>query len=345
LLKNTTLAVTLETIWKDLHAKKFKPVYFLAGEEAYYIDLIENFIEKNALQDHERDFNQAIFYGKDADPIQVLNEAKQYPSFAERRLVIVREAQEFKAKDWELIEKYIQKPVDSTVLIFSHKNKLPDKRTNFYKSLSKHTEYFESNKVGEEKLADWIAGYVKNKRNYKIQLSTAQVLAENLGNDLSRIANEMDKLSVMLPDNAEITPEIIEKYIGISKEYNMTEFNRAVAQRDFHKAMKIVLYFEKNPKAGPIVGILAYMYNLFARLLIMLHAKDTSSASLQMGFGGKWIPDEYKMAAKVYSISDTQKILSYLCEYDAKAKGLYATDNATSTDLLKELLVKIVSRK
>lgn len=331
------MAATLESIWKNLQTKKFEPVYFLCGEESYYIDLIEDFISNNALEPHEKDFNYSMFYGKDADPMSVLNDAKQYPTFAERRVVIVREAQDLKVKDWETFEKYVENPVTSTILVFAHKNKTLDKRTRIAKIIEKKSVYFESKKVGDDALPNWISGYVK-KKNFSINTEASKVLAENLGNDLSRIANEIDKLSVMLGDNTEITPEIIEKYIGISKEYNITEFNNAIIRRDYSKAMKMVLYFEKNPKAGPIIAILAYMYNHFSKLFAVHQIKDVKAATAIIG----WIPADVSNGTRYYTLQKTQEILHLLCEYDAKAKGLYATGNNSNADLLKELVFKII---
>ena len=331
------MAATLETLWKSLQTKKFESVYFLCGEEPYYIDLIEEFISDNALEPHEKDFNYSMFYGKDADPMQVLNDARQYPTFAEKRVVIVREAQDFKVKDWEVFEKYIENPVETTVLVFAHKNKTLDKRTKIAKIIEKKSVYFESKKKADDELPNWIAGYVK-KKNFSINNEASKVLAENLGNDLSRISNEIDKLSVMLGDNTEITLEIIEKYIGISKEYNITEFNNAIIRRDFSKAMKMVLYFEKNPKAGPIIAILAYMYNHFSKLFVLHQFRDVKAANAVIG----WIPADVSNGVRYYNLQKTQEILHLLCEYDAKAKGLYATGNNNSADLLKELVFKVI---
>ncbi len=336
------MAATLETIWKNLQAKKFEPVYFLCGEESYYIDRIANFIEENALQPHEKDFNFSMFYGKDSDPISVLNDAKQYPTFAERRLVVVREAQDFRAKDWESFEKYFENPVGSTILVFSHKNKTLDKRTKIAKTIEKNSVYFESKKMSDEELPGWISKYVK-KHNYKITHEAAQILAENLGNDLTRISNEIDKLSLMLASDAEITPEIIEKYIGISKEYNVTEFNKAIITKNFSQAMKMVLYFEKNPKAGPLIQILAFLYNHFSKLFVVHHTQDMRKASEAMGFKNGWMPDDLRVGTKYYSALKTKEIMQMLCEYDAKAKGLYATNNTKESDLLKELVIKILA--
>ena len=335
------MAATLDTIWKNLQAKKFEPVYFFCGDEPYYIDLLEDFIAENSLEPHEKDFNFSMFYGKDADPVTILNDAKQYPAFAEKRVVIVREAQEIKIKDWELFDKYLENPVTSTILVFSHKNKTLDKRTKIAKTIEKQTVYFESKKITEDALPNWISGYVK-KKNFKINNEAIQVLAENIGNDLSRIANEMDKLSVMLGDQAEISPEIIEKYIGISKEYNVTEFNKAVITRDFSKAMKMVLYFEKNPKAGPLIQILAFLYGHFSKLLVVQSTSDLRAASEAMGFKGGWMPDDLKTGARYYNIEKTRNNIHLLCEYDAKAKGLYATGNNSDADLLKELVYKTI---
>ncbi len=331
------MAANLESIWKNLQAKKFEPIYFLCGEESYYIDLIENFIADNVLQSHEKDFNFTMFYGKDADPIQILSEAKQYPTFSEKRVVIVREAQDIRVKDWERFENYFDNPVASTVLVFSHKNKTLDKRTKIAKTIEKKSVYFESVKVTDDALPNWITGYVK-KHNFKISNSGSIVLAENLGNDLSRISNEIDKLSVMLNNDAEITEDIIEKYIGISKEYNVTEFNKAIAKRDFSNAMKMVLYFEKNPKAGPLIQIVAFLYNHFSKLLVLQIINDVKVATATIG----WVHKDVTDGIRFYPIQKTKEILHLICEYDAKAKGLYATNNSNDADLMKELVYKII---
>ncbi len=335
------MAATLESIWSKLQSNKFDPIYFLCGEESYYIDLIEDYIAEHALAPHEKDFNYSIFYGKDTDPVNVLNEAKQYPTFAEKRLIIIREAQEFKAKDWEILEKYFEQPVESTILICAHKNKTLDKRTKTSKTIEKNSVYFESKKISDEALPEWISAYVK-KLDFKISTLAATIIAESLGNDLSRISKEIDKLSVMLSDKSEITPEIIEKYIGISKEYNVTEFNKAITSKDFSKAMRMVLYFEKNPKAGPLIQILAFLYNHFSKLFVIQKSADLQSASVAMGFKGGWMPDDLKYGVKYYSPDKTQEIIQLLCLYDAKAKGLYATNNSSDADLLKELVYQIM---
>jgi DNA polymerase-3 subunit delta len=255
--------------------------------------------------------------------------------------VIVREAQDIKVKDWEIFERYVENPVDTTILVFAHKNKALDKRTKIAKNIEKNSVYFESKKYPDDVLPSWISDYVAQ-LHFKISKDAAKVIAENLGNDLSRISNEIDKLSVMLADDAEITPEIIEKYIGISKEYNVTEFNRAIITRDYSKAMKMVLYFEKNPKAGPLIQILAFLYNHFSKLFVIQHYNDPRAASEAMGFKGGWLPDDLKTGGRYYSPQKTQDVIQLLCEYDAKAKGLYATNNSSNSDLLKELVYKVV---
>lgn len=335
------MAVTFDTILKNLHSKKFDPVYFLCGEESYFLDIVEDYIADNALEPHEKDFNFSVFYGKDADAVLVVNEAKQYPTFAEKRVVIVREAQDFKAKDWELFEKYLEHPVPSTILVFTHKNKTLDKRTKIAKTIEKQTTYFESKKINDDHLPGWISKYATEKK-FKIKNEAAQVLADNLGNDLSRISNEINKLSVLLNENAEVTLDIIEKYIGISKDYNVTEFNKAIVTKDFSKAMKMVMYFEKNPKAGPLIQILAFLYNHFSKLFVIQQSGNLRQASEAMGFKNGWLPDDLKLGTKFYSLEKTKEILSMLCEYDAKSKGLYATNNNTNAELMKELVVKII---
>jgi DNA polymerase-3 subunit delta len=331
--------MTFDTIIADITRKKFQPIYFLFGEEAYYIDLIEQHILETALAPHEKDFNLDIFYAKDIDGQTIINVAGQYPSFAERRVVLVREAQDFKVKTWEELEKYFLKPAHSTVLVFCHKHKALDKRTKIAKTIEKNSVFFNAEKIKEEKLPQWIEQFVK-KQNLAIAASEAQLLAENLGNDLSKISNEIEKLKVVLAPQSPVTKDVIEKWIGISKEYNLTEMNKAIVHHDFSKAIKIALYFEKNPKAGSIIGIVAYMYQFFSRLLIY-HANKSKSESELRNMGLFFLQD-YKTGIKYYSNAKTTDIIHLLNEFDAKSKGLYAGSNSSHSDLLRELVYKIM---
>lgn len=331
--------MTFDAIYKEVSQKKYQPIYFLCGEEVYYIDLIEQKILETALEPHEKDFNLEIFYAKDTNATTIINATKQYPFMAEKRVVIVREAQDFKAKDWEELEYYFTKPAPTTILVFSHKHKVLDKRTKISKVIEKNSVFFNSEKIKDEQLPKWIENFVKS-HDLNITTSDAQLLAENLGNDLSKISNEINKLKVVLPASAIITKDAIEKWIGISKEYNITEINKAIIHHDFNKAIKIALYFEKNPKAGSIIGIVAYMYQFFSRLLVY-HANSTKS-EYELKSMGLFFLGDYKIGAKYYSQSKTIEIIHLLNEFDAKSKGLYASSNTSSTDLLRELLYKVM---
>lgn len=331
--------MTFESINKEINQRKFQPIYFLFGEEDYYIDKIEQQILEKALEPHEKDFNLDIFYAKDIDSVAILNVVNQYPSFAERRVVLIREAQEFKSKVWEELESYFTKPNATTILIFCHKHKALDKRTKIAKTIEKNSVFFNSEKIKEEKLSQWISQFV-SVNNLKIADAEAQLLAENLGNDLSRISNEIEKLKVVLPPNTPITKEAIEKWIGISKEYNLSEMNKAVIQHDFGKAIKIALYFEKNPKAGSTIPIIAYLYQFFSRLLVF-HAHKNKSDNEFRSMGLFFVQD-YRNGARFYSNSKTIEIIHLLNEFDAKSKGLYASSNTSNPDLLRELIYKIM---
>jgi DNA polymerase-3 subunit delta len=331
--------MSFEAIHKDIIAKKFKPIYFFCGEEVYFIDILEQALLDNALEAHEKDFNLDVFYAKDIEAINILNAANQYPSFAERRIVLVREAQDFKAKVWEDLEHYFNKPVSSTILIFCHKHKTLDKRLKISKLIEKNSTFFIADKIKEEQLPKWIEAYV-HQQQLKISSAESNLLAENLGNDLSRISNELEKLKVVLPNGAIITKEVIEKWIGISKEYNLTEMNKAIIQHDFAKAIKIALYFEHNPKAGSIIAVIAFLYPFFSRLLLYHTNKSKSDAELRSL--GLYYLQDYKLGIKYYSPNKTIAILHLINEFDAKAKGLYASNNTSDANLLKELIYKIM---
>jgi len=332
--------MTFDAIHKEILTKKFKPIYFFCGEESYFIDILEHALLQNVLQEHERDFNLDIFYAKDIDAQQILNAASQYPSFAERRIVLVREAQDFKAKVWEDLESYFSKPIQSTVLIFCHKHKALDKRLKISKLIEKTSEFFVADKIKEDTLPTWIANHVKQ-IDLKIDAAECNLLAENLGNDLSRINNELEKLKVVLPNGSSITKEVIEKWIGISKEYNLTEMNKAIIHHNFEKAIKISMYFEKNPKAGSSIAIIAFLYPYFSKLLLY-HTQQSKSDNELKSMGLYYLQD-YKIGVRYYSAQKTIQILHLLNEFDAKAKGLYASNNTTDANLLKELIYKIMN--
>jgi len=327
----------------DIKARKFAPLYLLGGEEPYYLDLLSDAIEAHAMEDFERDFNQTILYGRDSDLDQVLAAARQFPMMAERRLVIVKEAQElreWKSKDkLEKLAAYADNPVASTVLVLVHRNKMPDKRSAAYKRMSQSGVVFQSDRIRDYKLPEWIEGFVHAKGR-RIGPRTTQVLAEYLGNDLKKVAGELEKLFIALPEGGEVTDELIEHHIGISKEYNIFELTGALADKDVGRVTRIVQYMRANEKTNPVPRILPVLTNYFTRVLTFHHlpSHDPSAVASALRvhpFAAK----EYARAARNYPASKVARIFGYLRECDAKSKGI---GNATLPpfDLLEEALFK-----
>ncbi|NKI25156.1 DNA polymerase III subunit delta [Arenibacter sp. 6A1] len=314
------------------------PIYFLTGEEPYFIDKISEFIEKSILSEEERGFNQVVLYGKDVTVDDVVGNAKRYPMMAERQVVIVKEAQHL-SRSIEGLAAYAEQPQPSTVLVVCYKNSKLDKRKKLYKEIQKKGVFFESKKLYENKVADWIKKVLKVK-GYGITHKAAELLVEFLGTDLGRIDKELDKLCMMVPKGVEITPEAIELNIGISKDYNNFELKKAVIERDFVKAARIVNYFSQNPKDNPFVLTISLLYSFFIQLLGYHGLKDHSKANVVSSLGVKpFLVPEIQLAAKNYPMRRVSEIVSHLRELDVKGKGVGA--GMTQQDLLKELLVRI----
>tara|TARA_Y100000589_G_scaffold328039_1_gene371289 strand:- start:127799 stop:128803 length:1005 start_codon:yes stop_codon:yes gene_type:complete len=328
------------SIIKDIKNKNFSTVYFLAGDEPYFIDKITEAIDKYALEEHEKDFNHTVLYGKETDISTVLSEAKRYPMMAERTVVMVKEAQHL--RDISLLEKYLENPTPTTVLVFSYKYKKTDGRSKVIKALKKKAVYFESNKLREYELPKWITAFLKQK-GYGITPKASVLLVEFLGDEIGKIVNELEKLFLVIPENSTIDEQVIEKNIGISKDFNNFELNKAIGQKDVLKANKIALYFSKNPKNHPLVVTISTLYNYFTTLLKYHYLKDKSNDKQVAGALGvhPFFVKEYAQAARMYNIKKCAQIIGYLREYDAKSKGV---DNTSTSDydLLKELLFKIL---
>jgi len=330
-------------IIRDLELKNIRPVYFLMGEEPYFIDLITDAIEDKVLGDAEKAFCQVIVYGRDIDMQGVISLAKSYPMMGERQVVLVKEAQDM--KDWKdddeiaVLENYLKKPTPSTLLAFAFKGKTIDKRKKLYKSLDKYGVAFESAKVKDYKLADWIEAYA-GEHGYKIKQDASNMLAEYLGTNLSKVVNEMNKLAIILPKGSVITPQIIEENIGISKDFNVWELNGALNKKDIKKANMIINYFEANPKSNPIQMVIPSIYSNFSKILMYQSLKNKSDAPKELGINPYFINDT-KQAAAHYPAAKLERILSYLRETDKKSKGV---DNysATNGELMKELVFKIL---
>jgi len=332
--------ISLEQLMKDLQNKIYHPIYFLCGDEPYYIDKITEYIMQNVLSESEKAFNQTVIYGKDADASAVTNLSRRYPMMANYQLVVVKEAQELKNID-DLVY-YIENPLKSTLLVINYKYKSLDKRKKIYKSFLENAVIYESKKLYENKIPDWISKNLA-KRNYKIEAKAAFLLTEFLGSDLSRISNELDKLVIVLADNTKIITSLdIEKNIGISKEYNNFELQNAIAVKDVLKANRIINYFSDNQKNNNIVQTLSILYLFFSKILIYHSLSDKSgnniAASLKIP---PFFVKEYESAARNYTASKVMQVISQLREYDAKSKG-FGNVSAGPGELLKELIFKIL---
>lgn len=333
--------MTAIDIIKDIKAKKLKPIYLLHGDESYYIDLISDYLEENVLSEAEKSFNQTIFYGKDADVMSVLNASKRYPMMSDYQLVMVKEAQELKLdKDAEQFQAYCENPLKSTVLVLCHKYGKFDKRKKVFKIIEKNGLVFESASIYDNKVPAWIEDFIKSK-GYHINHTASALLGEYLGNDLSKVANELEKLMLNVPKGQEIGTKEVQDNIGISKEYNVFELQNALSKRDVFKANQIVNYFEANPKANPMVLVMGNLAGYFTKILKYHYIKDKSQAAREMGVNPYFLKD-YEFAAKNYPLGKTFEVISLLREYDLKSKGVESTGNIEVGDLMKELVYKII---
>lgn len=339
--------MTAAEIIRDFGQKKYKPLYLLHGEEPYYIDLIGNYAEQNILPDAEKGFNQTVLYGKDTDVMAVLGAAKRYPMMADYQVVLVKEAQDLKWGNDDTEKKginpllsYLENPLTSTILIFCYKHGKFDKRKKAYKAIEKNGIVFESASLYDSKVPAWIEDLIVSK-GYKVSQQAALMLAEYLGNDLSRIVNELEKLMLNVSAGQEITLKHIQDNIGISKEYNVFELQTALAKKDAFKANQIINYFEANPKANPIVLVLGNLNNYFSKVLTYHYLKDKSQQSVARELGvSPYFVKDYEQAARSYNYGKTMQIISYLREYDVKSKGVES--NTGHGGLMKELVFKIL---
>ncbi len=326
-------------IIKDIEAGKFEKIYFLHGEEAYFIDAITDAIVKNALEEHERDFNQTIVYGKDTDALSLISEAKGYPMMAERRLVILKEAQDFKGIE-DLLP-YFEAPSDQTVLVINYKYKNYDTRKKSVKAAAKNGLVFKSDKVPEYKLSEWINGYVRE-AGYSITPKAGILIAEFLGNDLSRIVNELEKLEILVEKGTTINEIHIEENIGISKDYNVFELVNAVSTGDISKANRIIDYFEHNPKATSIIVVVSSLFNHFARLMKIHFLTNKSREAVAAAVGvPPFVAGQLMGSAKLYPPKKIAANIAVLHEYDLKSKGVN-NSSFTEGQLMKELIYRLM---
>ena len=326
-------------IISSISNKDFHPVYFLMGEEAFYIDKISDYISDNVLESQEKEFNQSVLYGKEVDVAQIIAEAKQFPFGATHRVVIVKEAQNIKNIDE--LESYLDNPQPSTILVICYKYKKLDKRKKFTKSLAKKALLFESKKLYNNQVPDWITKYLSEK-GYKIEEKAAFMLAEFLGTELSNISNELDKLMVIIKKQEKITANIIEKNIGISKDYNIFEFQQALGKKDILKSNQIVNHFSANPKAHPIVVTLGMLFSFFQKIMTYhcLSDKSRNNVASELKITPYFV-QQYSSAARYYSQNKLFDIFTLLKVYDLKSKGVNNTSTADG-DLLQDLVYKIL---
>ena len=335
-------------ILKDLKARKFKPVYLLHGEEPYYIDQIIHYMEDNILNDMEKGFNQTVLYGKDTDMATILNAAKRYPMMSDYQLIVVKEAQDLKwgketegsSKEAEFVQSYFENPLQSTILVLGYKYANFDKRKRLFKSITKSGVVFQSDPVRDYKLAQWIEELVAEK-GYKIAPQAAALMAEYLGSDLSKIANEVEKLLLNITKEITIDTDLVQKNIGISKEYNVFELQKALAAKNVLKCNQIINYFADNPKSNPMVMVMANLNAYFSKVLKYHYLQNKHDAAKELGVNPFFVKD-YEMAARNYNLNKVFDIISLLRTYDLKSKGVESTGNTTDGELLKELLFKMM---
>ena len=333
--------VTYEEIARDLKNRNYKPIYYLMGEESYYIDKISEYISQTVLTDEEKEFNLTVMYGADTDIANIINAAKRYPMMSEYQVVIVKEAQN--VKDMESLVYYVQKPLPSTILVICHKHGTLDKRKKLAATIEKVGVLFESKKIKDTQLSGFITSFLKRK-SVDIEPKAAEMMAEFVGTDLSRMAGELEKLVLTLPaGQMRITPEQIERNIGISKDYNNFELKNAIIARDVLKANKIIKYFNENPKTNPIQATLSVLFNFFSNLMLVYYAPDKSEQGIasMLGLKNTWQAKEYLAAARVFSGVKVMQIIGEIRYCDAQSKGV---DNVSlkDGDLLRELIFKIL---
>ena len=329
----------INAIVTDIKNGKTKPIYFLMGEEPYYIDQISDLIEANVLDETEKGFNLQVMYGRDVAIDDIISAAKRYPMMSEKQVLIVKEAQDL-SRSIEKLVSYAENVQSTTVLVINYKYKKLEKRKKLYKAIDKVGVLFDSKKLYDNQVADWIRRVLSGK-NYKIEPKAAQMLVEFLGTDLSKIANELKKLMLILPKETIITDHHIEENIGISKDFNNFELLKAIGSVNVVKANRIINYFVENPKNNPTVMTISLLNNFFTKLLLFHGLQDKSKSSVSKSLGvGFYFVDDYFLAAKNYTMRKVAKVLGYLRDADVKSKGVCASQ--TQEDILKELIFKIL---
>ncbi|TAF67287.1 MAG: DNA polymerase III subunit delta [Cytophagales bacterium] len=336
---------TPEAVLKELKQKKYKTCYLLHGEESYYIDVIAEEIEKNAISDAEKGFNQTILYGKDINVGVLMQQARRFPMMAEKQVVIVREFQQMpdlnKQEAKELLEKYAQNPLPTTILVLCHKHKTLNKNTTLYKNFEKYATVVETKKLKEDKVFDWIQEYLKSE-GFSIVPKAANMLIESIGADMSRLRTEIDKLMISFGNTKTIDEKAVEENVGISREYNVFEFQGALAKKETEKVMRILQHWKSNPKSQPAIPTIAMLFQFFCKLLAGNQSVDKSDKGLSEAMGVPiFFVKDYKTALQKYSLNSIILAISAIRTADLKTKGI---DSASieDTEILRELTAKIL---
>ena len=333
--------LSCDDILNELRAKQYRPIYYLMGEESYYIDLIADYITDNVLSETEKEFNLTVVYGADVDIATVINAAKRYPMMSEYQVVIVKEAQAI--RNMEELSFYLQKPLNSTILVICHKHGTLDKRKKLVAEVEKVGILFESKKIKDSQLPAFINSYMKRK-GIDMEPKASAMLADFVGTDLSRLTGELEKLIITLPAGQKrVTPEQIEKNIGISKDYNNFELRSALVEKDILKANKIIKYFEENPKTNPIQMTLSLLFNFYSNLMLSYYSPEKTEQGIAswLGLKSPWAARDYLTAMRRYNGVKTMQIIGEIRYADAKSKGI---NNASMSDgdILRELVFKIL---
>ena len=329
---------TFDGIMHDLKAQKYAPVYYLMGDEPYYIDKIADYIAEHALKPEEKDFNLTVMFGSDVGASQIADAARRYPMMAERQVVIVKEAQNLRNTD--LIAAYLAKPMASTVLVMCHKNGTIDRRKKLAAAVEKAGVLFESKKLKERDLPPFIEKYLKQ-RGASIDQKSQQIIADSIGADLNRLTGELEKLLLALPDdNRRVTPVVVEQQIGVSKDFNSFELRDAIVNRNIFKANQIINYFDSNPKAGSIYAFLPMLFNYFQNLMIAFYCPQRGSqeaVAQWLELRSPWAAKDYMTGMKNFSATKVLQIIYKIREIDAKSKGIN-NPNTAPGELMKELI-------
>jgi len=332
--------MSVEKIITDWKNNSFKPVYWLEGEEEYFIDKAIDFAEHHILSETEKSFNLTIFYGKDANLPEVINACRRYPMFAERQVVLLKEAQQM--REVEKLESYLENPLQSTVFVVSYKEKKLDARKKFAKLIKEKGVLLTTKKIYDNQLPEWTQNLLQTK-GLTINQKGLALLADHIGNDLTRIENEVNKICVNLGKRTSITEDDIELYIGVSKDYNVFELQSALAAKDLARSIRIIQYFEANPKAGPIQLVLPSLYSFFSKVFMIFGTGTTDEKTIAASIGvNPYFMKEYLLAARAYTYPGVEQVLLLLHQYNLKSVGVGDTGTEDAS-LLKEMVVKMMS--